>query len=121
VVTCFRNPDEVIEMKIFIKNVKSAIGRDGLDDGVCMFEKVIGYKITLEDIEEEDDKVVSLISSKKTAFKSTFSNVLQSIKKKIRNSSDSDSKSMSYKQFSQKWRKAVKSCFTSKSSQYYLY
>jgi len=119
-VTCFRNPDEVIEMKIFIKNVKSAIGRDGLDDGVCVFEKVVDYKITLEDIEEEDE-VVSLISSKKTAFKSTFSNVLQSIKKKIRNSSDSDTKSMSYKQFSQKWLKAVKSCFTSKIGQYYLY
>lgn len=44
--------------------MKSAIGRDGLDDGVCVFEKVIDYKITLEDIEEEDDEVVSPISNK---------------------------------------------------------
>jgi len=96
----FRNSDEVLEMKVFINNVKSAIGRDGLDDGVCVFEKVIDHRITLEDIEEEDDddEVVSPISNKKTTFKSTFSNVLQSIRKKIRNSSDSDTKSLSYRQ-----------------------
>jgi len=44
--------------------VKSAIGRDGLDDGVCVFEKVMDYKITLEDIEDEDGEVVSPISNK---------------------------------------------------------
>jgi len=119
-------------MEIFIKQVKSAIGRDGLDDGVCVFEKVIDYKITLEDIEEEDDdddEVVFPISNKKTTFKSTFYNVLRSIRRKIRNSSDSDTKSISYKKFiccskvklNTKWLKAVKSCFTAKSGQYYLY
>jgi len=79
----FRNPDEVIEMKVFIKRVKSAIGRDGSDDGVYVFETVIDYNITLEDIEEEDDEVVSSISNKKTTFKSTLNNVLHSIRKRI--------------------------------------
>jgi len=129
--TYFRNPDEVIEMKIFIKKVKSAIGRDGLEDGVCVFEKVIDHRITLEDIEEEDDdEVVSPISNKKTTFKSKFSNVLRSIRRKIRNSSDSDTKAISYRQnkiccskvkLNRKWLKAVNSCFPTKSSQYSLH
>jgi len=60
-------------MKVFIKQVKSAIGRDGLDDGVCVFEKVIDHRITLEDIEEEDDnEVVSSLSKKMPTFKSTL-------------------------------------------------
>jgi len=43
-------------MKVFIKRVNSAIGRDGLDDGVCVFEKVINHRITLKYyIEEESD------------------------------------------------------------------
>jgi len=119
-------------MKVFIKKVKSAIGRDGLDDGVCVFEKVIDHRITLEDIEEEDnDEVISQISNKKTTFKSTFCNLLQSIRKKIRSSSDSDTKPTSYRQInkiccfdvklSRKWLKAVKSCFTVKRGQYSLY
>jgi len=117
-------------LKVFIKKVKSAIGRDGLDDGVCVFEKVIDYKITLEDIEEEDDEVVSPISNKKTTFKSTLYNVLRSIRRKIRNSSDSDTRAISYGQnkvccskikLNRKWLKAVKSCFTVKRSQYVLY
>jgi len=123
----FRNPDEVIEMKVFIKRVKSAIGRDGLDDGVCVFEKVIDYKITLEDIEEEDIEVVSPISNKKTTFKSKLYNVLHGIRRKIRNSSDKDTKAISYRQnkiccskvkLHRKWLKAVKSCFTLKGGQY---
>jgi len=118
-------------LKVFIKKVKSAVGRDGLDDGVCVFEKVIDYKITLEDIEEEDDyEVVSPISNKKTTFKSTLSNVISSIRRRIRNSSDSDTKVISYEQnkvccskikLNRKWLKAVKSCFTVKRSQYVLY
>jgi len=72
----FRNPNEVIEMKVFIKQVKSAIGTDGLDDGVCVFEKVMDHQITLEDIEEEYyDEVVFPISNKKTTFRSTFYNL----------------------------------------------
>jgi len=117
-------------MKVFVQKVKSAIGRDGLDDGVCVFEKVIDHRITLKDIEEEDnDEVFSQISNKKTTSKSTFCNLLQSIRKKIRSSSDSDS--TSYRQMnkiccfdvklSRKWLKAVKSCFTVKSGQYSLY
>jgi len=52
--------------------VKSALGKDGLDDGVCVFEKVIDYKITLKDIgNEDDDEVVSPIRNKKTTFQST--------------------------------------------------
>jgi len=111
-------------MKVFIKKVKSAIGRDGLDDGVCVFEKVIDHCITLEDIEEEDDdKVVCPISNKKTTFKSSFYNVLRSLIRKIRNSSDSDTKAISYRQnkMSKKWLKAVRSFFTVKSDQYSLY
>jgi len=30
-------------MKVLINKVKSAIGRDGLDDGVCVLKKVIDY------------------------------------------------------------------------------
>jgi len=86
-------------MKVFIKKVKSAIGRDGLDDGVCVFEKVIDHCITLEDIEEEDDdEVVSPISNKKTTFKSTLYNILRSIRRGIRNNSDRDTKAISYRQ-----------------------
>jgi len=117
-------------MKIFIKKVKSAIGRDGLDDGVCVFEKVIDHQITLEDIEEEDDdEVVSPNTAKKSTFKSTFYNVLCSIRRKIRNSSDSDTKAISYRQnkiccfkikLCRKWLKAVKSCFPTKSGHYSL-
>jgi len=44
--------------------VKGAIGRDGLDNGVCVFKNVIDHRITLEDIEEEDDEVVSPIGKK---------------------------------------------------------
>jgi len=44
--------------------VKSTIGRDGLDNGVCVFEKMIDYKITLENIEEKYGEVVSPISNK---------------------------------------------------------
>jgi len=51
-------------MKVFIGKVKSAIGRDGLGDGVCVFEKVIDYKITFKNIEEEDGEVVSPIGNK---------------------------------------------------------
>jgi len=126
----FRNLNEVMEMKVFIQKVKSAIGRDGLDDGVCVFEKVIDHSITLEDIEEEDDdEVVFPISNKKATFKSTFYNVLCSIRRKIRNSSDSDTKAISYRQnkiccfkikLNMKWLKAVKSCFTTRSGQYSL-
>jgi len=117
-------------MKVFTQKVKSAIGRDGLDDGVCVFEKVIDHKITLEDIEEEDDEVVSPISNQKTTFKSTFYNVLGNIRRKIRNSSDSDTNAISYRQkkiccskirLNIKWLKAVKSCFTTRSGQYSLY
>jgi len=118
-------------MKVFIKKVKSAIGTDGLDDGVCVFEKVINHQVTLEDIEEEDDdEVVSPISNKKTTFKSTLYNVLSSIRRRIRNSSDSDTKAISYRQnkigcakvkLNRKWLKAVKSCFTANSGRYSLY
>jgi len=67
--------------------VKGAIGRDGLDNGVCVFKNVIDHRITLEDIEEEDDEVVSPIGKKNTTFKSTFYNLLRSIRKKIGSSS----------------------------------
>jgi len=93
----FRDPNEVTEMNVFIKRVKSAIGKDGLDDGVCVFEKVIDYLITLKNIEEEDDdEVVSPTSNKKATFKSALYNVLHSIRRKLRNSSDSDTKAISY-------------------------
>jgi len=117
-------------MKVFTKKVKSAIGRDGLDDGVCVFEKVIDHRITLEDIKEEDEEVVFPISNKKATFRSTFYNGLRSIRRKIRSSSDSDTNTISYRQnkiccfkvnLNKKWLNAVKSCFTVKSGHFSLY
>jgi len=62
-----------------------------------VFEKVIGHRITLEDITEIDDKVVFSISNKQTSFKFTFYNVLSSIGREIRNSNDSDTKAIPYR------------------------
>jgi len=47
-----------------------------------VFEKAVDHRITLEDIEEDDDEVVSPISNKKATFKSAVYNLLRSIRKK---------------------------------------
>jgi len=118
-------------MKVFMKKVENTIGRDGLNYGVYVFEKVIDHLKTLEDIKEEEyDEVVSSISNKKTTSKFILYYVLHSIITKLKNSSDSDTKAISYRQnkiyclkvrLNRKWPKAVKSCFTVKCGQYFLY
>jgi len=69
-----------------MKKVKSAIGRDELDDGVCVFEKVMDYKIT-------SPQLVT-----KYNLKSTLYNLLPSSRKKISSRSDSDTKDISCRQ-----------------------
>jgi len=118
-------------MNIFIKKVKNAVGRDGLHEGVCEFEKVIKDDIRLESIAEESDYgVVYTFNRKKITLNSIFRRILGYTRNRLINDGDSDTNTISYKysetnsskdKLCRKWWKAFKTCFTSKHGQYDLY
>jgi len=118
-------------MNIFIRKVKNAVGRDGLDEGVCEFEKVIKDDIRLESIAEESDYgVVYTFNRKKITLNSIFRRIPGYTRNRSRNYGDSDTNTISYKysetrsskdKLYRKWWKALKKCFTSKHGQYDLY